>query len=79
LALQEAARACSFALARVGISMAIKRAMIEITTNNSINVNPLDLFIFFNLESKNILHGSSYGKRTLFINIHEKLPKSKLY
>jgi hypothetical protein len=36
--------ACSLALARAGIRIDISRAMMEITTNNSINVKP---FLFF--------------------------------
>jgi hypothetical protein len=42
---QETLIACSLALLKVGINIDIKRAIIEITTRSSINVNPLDLFI----------------------------------
>jgi len=36
---------CSLASCSAGINIAINNAIMAITTNNSINVNPLDLFI----------------------------------
>jgi hypothetical protein len=61
LAWQETAKACSLARLNVGINIAVSKAIMDITTNNSINVNPLDFFIIYMLNFKKLFYLAGTG------------------
>ena len=69
--MQAASAANSLALLNVGINIAINKAIMDITTNNSINVNPFDLFIFFTPESKNFFL-VRFTEKELHLSVYTK-------
>jgi hypothetical protein len=59
--MQTASAANSLARLNVGINIDISRAMMDITTNNSINVNPLDLLTLLPLNPNSLFYPAGTG------------------